>query len=147
MKLKNNNRCVWSKILTLALTWLVFLFSLEGLAQDIPKNKSTQEERLEELEREVKELKEEIRRMKGDKGVIEGKEGKKIEEKEPETVTKMPADVEKKEGKGVLEYLAERVRLGGYGSFRYEYLTAAHEDLNTFTLRRLVLTADARPVD
>src|SRR3989337_2969677 len=149
MKLKNHNRWVWSKILTLALTWLIFPFSLEGLAQDIPKDKSTQEERLEELEKEVRELKEEIRRMKGegDKGVIEGKEGTKIEEKEPETVTKVPAEVKKKEGKGAFEYLAERVRLGGYGSFRYEYLTAAHEDLNTFTLRRLVLTADARPVD
>lgn len=141
---------IWSKVVVLTLTMLVFPFSIDALTEEVTqKKKISQEERLEELEKEVRELKEEIRRMKGegDKGVIEGKEGTKVEEKEPETVTKVPAEVEKKEGKGALEYLAERVRLGGYGSFRYEYLTAAHENFNTFTLRRLVLTADARPVD
>ncbi|HEY7534510.1 MAG TPA: hypothetical protein VH878_01020, partial [Thermodesulfobacteriota bacterium] len=94
--------------------------------------------RLEQLEKQVKELQEEIQRMKG--------EGK-VEEPKPKTALETPPDVEKKEGKGVLEYLADRVKLGGYGSFRYEYLTAAHDDLNTFTFRRLVLTADAKPVD
>jgi len=150
LKIKILSGYISSKVVVLTLTILVFPFSIDALTEEATqKKKISQEERLEELEKEVRELKEEIRRMKGegDKGVIEGKEGTKIEEKEPETVTKVPAEVKKKEGKGAFEYLAERVRLGGYGSFRYEYLTAAHEDLNTFTLRRLVLTADARPVD
>src|SRR3989304_4677991 len=150
LKIKILSGYISSKVVVLTLTILVFPFSIDALTEEgTEKKKISQEERLEELEKEVRELKEEIRRMKGegDKGVTEGKEGTKIEEKEPETVTKVPAEVEKKEVKGALEYLAERVRLGGYGSFRYEYLTAGHEDLNTFTLRRLVLTADARPVD
>ena len=150
MKIKILSGYIWPKVVVLTLTILVFPFSIDALTEEATqKKKISQEERLEELEKEVGELKEEIRRMKGegDKGVTEGKEGTKIEEKEPETVTKVPAEVEKKEGNGAFDYLAERVRVGGYGSFRYEYLTAAHEDLNTFTLRRLVLTADARPVD
>src|SRR3972149_3695265 len=81
---------IWSKVVVLTLTMLVFPFSIDALTEEA---------------------------------------------------------TQKKKSKGALEYLAERVKLGGYGSFRYEYLTAAHEDLNTFTLRRLVLTTDARPVD
>ena len=138
MELKSLRREIWSKIFILTLT--VFIFSSIGFTQEaVPKRESTQEEkRLEQLEKQVKELQEEIQRIK--------EEGK-VEETKPKTTVEVPTEVEKKEGKGVFEYLAERVRLGGYGSFRYEYLTAAHEDLNTFTLRRLVLTADARPVD
>jgi hypothetical protein len=126
----------WSKVLIMLLPALIFCSS-SGLAQEVTQNNiTTQEQRIEELEKQLKELKEEIQRMK------------KEEEAKPKTAeVAPPPEVEKKEGKGVLEYLAERVRVGGYGSFRYEYLTAAHEDLNTFTLRRLVLTTDARPVD
>ncbi|MCI0454409.1 MAG: hypothetical protein L0Y68_05385 [Candidatus Dadabacteria bacterium] len=138
MKSRSLARCIWQKIIVVTLNILLFALPLGGFAQEVaPTNNITpQEQRLEELEKQLKELKEEIQRMK------------KEEEAKPKTVEEAPPpEVEKKDGKGVFEYLADRVKIGGYGSFRYEYLTAGGEDLNTFTLRRLVLTTDVRPVD
>jgi hypothetical protein len=45
-----------------------------------------------------------------------------------------------------VEPLLEKVKLGGYGSFRFEG-NGMEEIKDTFTLRRFVLTTDARPFD
>src|SRR5574341_1079674 len=106
MKLRSFGGYIWQRIIVATLNILLFAMPLGGFAQEVSQqNKTPQEQRLEELEKQLKELKEEIQRMK------------KEEEAKPKTAEEAPPpEVKKKEDKGVLEYLADKVKIGGYGS-------------------------------
>lgn len=78
---------------------------------------------LEELERQVKDLTQEIEKIKAEK-------------EKPEV----------KEEKPLYREVLERVKVGGYGSVRFEANDLKNEE-NTFTFRRFVLTTDASVTD
>lgn len=85
---------------------------------------------LEELEEQVKALNEKIEQVKHEQA-----EQKKAE-----------AEPAKGERRPFYREALERVRVGGYGSIRFESNTL-DEVGNTFTFRRFVLTTDATPAD
>ena len=82
--------------------------------------------RIERLERQIEELRHEVERLKSD----EAEEKARASEAAPSATS--PA----------LATIAERVRIGGYGSIRFEQ-SSADRERTTFTFRRFVLTADA----
>ncbi len=91
------------------------------------------EQRLEQLQQEMRHLKEKIDAQKG---------GQSGQPPAPAAATATPA-AQPQEG---YRPLGEAVRLGGYGSVRFE--TNSLDDApNTFTFRRFVLTGDARIAD
>jgi hypothetical protein len=83
--------------------------------------------RIEELERKVQELEQEIDELRR----------KGAPENAPQAAATEPASA-----RGALEGALERVRIGGYGSVRFEENNADDEH-TTFTFRRFVLTTDA----
>ena len=96
--------------------------------------------RIERLERELQDMKAELQRQKEAQAQAKAQ----AEESAPQR-PKPPAPEQAARGGGVtpaLRELTDRVKVGGYGSFRFE--NSSLEDLkNTFTLRRFVLTTDA----
>ena len=138
----------------------ILVLSPQGFPQE-----STQEERIKEIEKKLEVLTEEIEKMKSDRtgkeriGEIEKKlealtkeveeiKSERVQERARHEEEKEESFSEEKEYEGLLSGLTERVRVGGYGSFRYETFSIGNEDLNnTFTFRRFVLTTDATPVE
>jgi hypothetical protein len=93
-------------------------------------------ERVERLERELRELKVELERRNA------ADAAKQAAEAAPAKATPPAAGGTPMSAGAVVDALRDRVKLGGYGSIRYEGSSLA--DLkNTFTYRRFVLTADA----
>lgn len=118
----------------------------------------TIEQRLERMEREIKELRQELQRRDdadrrrattpapaatppasaaGAPAMAET-----APPAEPEAVAAKPADEKESLIPSALRAVTDRVKLGGYGSFRWE-VNNLQEDPNTFTYRRFVLTTDA----
>ena len=91
-------------------------------AEDLP-------EKIERMEQELQELKRELQQQKE---AQQKAEAERTKEQESATAAESTA----------LRELAERVKIGAYGSFRFEH-SSLDEVKNTFTFRRLVLTTDA----
>jgi hypothetical protein len=91
------------------------------------------DEKIERLEKQVEELRRAIEELKQQRA-----EAPEKTEAEPAPASAAAAPA----AEGTIAALRERIQIGGYGSFRFEGNSAADENL-TFTLRRLVLTADA----
>jgi hypothetical protein len=103
-----------------------------------PAAAESEASKIERLEREVEELKREIREMKSERA---GKPG--TEPAAPvEPSAAAPATPTTAAPSGLVEEVARRVTLGGYGSVRFE-ANSADDTHDTFTFRRFVLTADA----
>ena len=102
---------------------------------------------LEELERQLQEIQKQIREMKEEKQQQDQKirEVEAVQAAQKEEVKKEAAGL-REQARRVSSELAERVKIGGYGSVRFES-NSLKEQSNTFTFRRFVLTADAKPAD
>jgi len=102
---------------------------------------------LDDLERQLQAIQKQIQELKEEKQ----RQDQKIREMEAaqaaqkEEVKKEAASL-REQARRVSSELAERVRIGGYGSVRFEG-NSLKEQSNTFTFRRFVLTADAKPAD
>lgn len=83
------------------------------------------EERLRKIEDELRAVKEELAGVRQESAVSNAK------------VAEMEEEV------GALEGLLQRVKVGGYGSLRYDQSSLGEEE-GTFTFRRLVFTTDAQ---
>jgi len=90
--------------------------------------------KIEKLEQQIQELQRAVTELKKQKAEEDAAEAK--------AKVQPPAVSATTTAEGALAAIRERVQLGGYGSFRFEGNSADDENL-TFTLRRLVLTADA----
>jgi predicted DNA binding CopG/RHH family protein len=102
---------------------------------------------LEDLEKQLQGLQKQIDQMKQDKQ----RQDQKLQEMETaqaaqkEEITRETASL-REQTRRVSSELLDRVRIGGYGSVRFE-TNNLKEHNNTFTFRRFVLTADAKPAD
>src|SRR5262245_43269881 len=113
----------------------------------------TVEQRLERMEREIQELREELRRERAEKAAPAvaapgpAASAPPAAAGTPAEVATAPAPEPGPAAKESLasrayETVTDRVKLGGYGSTRFE--TSTLDDQNTtFTYRRFVLSADA----
>jgi hypothetical protein len=110
-------------------------------------------ERVERMERELQELKTELKRRNDADAAREARdaeaarkaaEAKAAEAATPPATASAAATASERYPKAgaVVDTVLDRVKLGGYGSFRYEGSSLA-EQKNTFTYRRFVLTTDA----
>jgi hypothetical protein len=115
--------------------WQAALVAL--IVASSPALAETKEERLERLEREIDALKHQVEELKREKETPPAPSAEAAPAA-PTAEVARPAS----QGEAALAAIAERVQLGGYGSTRFESDSANGLD-NTFTLRRLVLTADA----
>jgi hypothetical protein len=103
-----------------------------------PAAAESQASKVERLEHEVDELKREIQELKRER-----KEATRPQPVTPEPQAQAPVpSAPPAEEAAAKPGLLERVQIGGYGSVRFEANSARDENA-TFTLRRLVLTADA----
>jgi hypothetical protein len=102
---------------------------------------------LEDLERQLQDLQRQIQQMKEEKQRQDQKlrEVEAVQAAQKEEVKKEAASL-REQARRVSSELAERVKIGGYGSVRFES-NSLKEQSNTFTFRRFVLTADAKPAD
>jgi len=91
-------------------------------------------ERIQRMEQELAEMKQELRRQKEAQERAQAQQQAKDQAKEqaPASVTAASS----------LRELTDRVKVGGYGSFRFEH-SSLDDVNNTFTFRRFVLTTDA----
>jgi hypothetical protein len=99
-------------------------------------------EKMERLERQIDELRQEIQELKKQQAPAPAPAAQAPEAKPPTEQAAATPPSTTSAGGDWKQNLFERVKIGGYGSTRYEYNSATNEN-NTFTLRRLVLTGDA----
>ena len=102
---------------------------------------------LDDLEKQLQEIQKQIQQMKEEKQ----RQDQKLREVEAAQAAqregvKKEAGSLRERSRQVYSELAERVKIGGYGSIRFES-NSLKEASNTFTFRRFVLTADAKPAD
>jgi hypothetical protein len=105
-------------------------------------------ERVERMERELRELKDELhrrdaedaRRRNEDDARRAQDEARRAQEQAERD--KAQAKVVAKDGDSALDTVRDRVKLGAYGSVRYEG-SSLEDQKHTFTFRRFVLTTDA----
>lgn len=104
--------------------WLAAVAALppDARAEDV-------NEKIQRMERELEDLKREVRAQK--------------EEEKPQPTGAVPAVAEEEAGEPFYRELFDRVKIGAYGSFRFEH-NSLDDIRNTFTLRRVVLTTDAQ---
>lgn len=98
------------------------------------------EKKLQDLQKEIQQMKEETQRQDQKLREMEAAQAAQKEEIRQEAASL------REQARRVSSELAERVKLGGYGSVRFEG-NSLKEQSNTFTFRRFVLTADAKPAD
>jgi hypothetical protein len=118
-----------------ALALATLLFTPAAYADDL-------RERVERMEQELRALKEELKRRDGGQALAPAAEAPPPSRAAEPPSEPRPTATAKAEEKPSYRQVLDRVKLGGYGSMRYEAsnLDQAH---STFTLRRFVLTADA----
>jgi hypothetical protein len=131
----NRMRRAWCALLTIALA------VSPAWAESI-------EERLERMEREIQELREELRRERAEKAsapvaapaptVSASGEAPNA----PAAVAEGAVPEKESVATRAFREVTDRVRVGGYGSTRFETSSLANQN-TTFTYRRFVLTADA----
>ncbi|MDE2181320.1 MAG: hypothetical protein KGJ40_10815, partial [candidate division NC10 bacterium] len=102
---------------------------------------------LEDLEKQLQGLQKQIDQMKQEKARQDQKlrEMEAAQAAQQNEFTRETATL-REQTRRVSSELLERVRIGGYGSVRFE-ANNLKEQRNSFTFRRFILTADARPVD
>lgn len=102
---------------------------------------------LEDLEKQLQGLQKQIDDMKQEKQRQDQKlrEMEAAQAAQKEEITRETASL-REQTRRVSSELLDRVRIGGYGSVRFE-TNNLKEQNNTFTFRRFVLTADAKPAD
>ncbi|MDD5560146.1 hypothetical protein [Candidatus Methylomirabilis sp.] len=102
---------------------------------------------LEDLEKQLHGLQKQIDQMKQEKQQQDQKlrEMETAQTAQKEEFTRETATI-REQTRRVSSELLDRVRIGGYGSVRFE-ANSLKEQHNTFTFRRFVLTADAKPAD
>src|SRR5574337_983958 len=102
---------------------------------------------LEDLEKQLHGLQKQIDQMKQEKQQQDQKlhEMEAAQTAQKEEFTRETATI-REQTRRVSSELLDRVRIGGYGSVRFE-ANSLKEQHNTFTYRRFVLTADAKPAD
>lgn len=122
--------------------------ALALLLAGTPVCAETLSERVDRMERELQELKRELRRRdeadrRREAQAAEAAKAAKAPAPTPPTAPPAePAVATAGTGDRTLDAVLDRVRLGGYGSIRYEG-SDLDQQKNTFTFRRFVLTADA----
>lgn len=120
---------------------IIFMVILCSMALYGSATAQTLEDKIRALEQELKELKEELKstvQREKEKASVEPQ----IKASQAEKKVIATDQAEKVETQRY-EELLDRVKIGGYGSFRFE-ANSLNELRNTFTLRRLVLTTDAQ---
>src|SRR5574337_2125856 len=102
---------------------------------------------LEDLEQQLQGLQRQIDQMKQEKQQQDQKlrEMEAAQTAQKEELTRETATI-REQTRRVSSELLDRVRIGGYDSVRFE-ANSLKEQHNTFTFRRFVLTADAKPAD
>ena len=102
---------------------------------------------LEDLEKQLQGLQKQIDEMKQEKQRQDQKlrEVEAAQAAQQEDLTRETATL-REQTRRVSSELLDRVRIGGYGSVRFE-ANNLKEQRNSFTFRRFVLTADAKPAD
>jgi hypothetical protein len=90
-----------------------------------------QDDRIERLEHQIQDLQREVEELKQERG-------QRAEPSPAKTTAEKPDE----RGAETEPSILERVKLGGYGSLRFEH-GSADDTHDTFTFRRFVLTADA----
>jgi hypothetical protein len=118
-----------------ALVLAVLLFTPVAYADDL-------RERVERMEQELRALKDELKRRDAGAAPAAAAPPARTAEPAPAPTQPSPPVTAKADERPSYRQVLDRVKLGGYGSFRYEAsnLDEAH---STFTFRRFVLTADA----
>jgi hypothetical protein len=120
----------------LSIVVFIFLFIMVSALPAVALQATELETKIDDLQRqidELKKLKEEIQDLKANQETS-------ISQLREETALAQTDTM------GRVESLLEKVKLGGYGSVRFEG-NSLEDVKNTFTMRRFVLTADARPFD
>jgi len=112
-------------------------------ARPVPAQDTNLHEKIERMQRQLEEMKRELEAQEQQKsapppGAASGSQAA-AEPPAPAAEPAAPAGIT---ASGVYREITDRVQLGGYGSFRFEH-SGQEMPENTFTLRRLVLTADA----
>lgn len=105
---------------------LVLLFAIGGFTNIRPAGGEDLPERIQRMEEELQQLKQELQEQK--QAQQEAQQAKEQAAKAADT--------------SALGELPERIKIGAYGSFRFEH-SSLDDVKNTFTFRRLVLTGDA----
>ncbi len=102
---------------------------------------------LDELEKQLQDIQKQIQQMKEEKQRQDQKlrDLEAAQAAQKQEIKKEAASL-REQAKRVSSELAERGKIGGYGSVRFES-NSLKEQSNTFTFRRFVLTADAKPAD
>lgn len=130
-------------------TLTVTALLLGGVA--VPVDAETLEQRIDRMERELRELRGELHRRDAADKKREAAAAKAAAEKPVVAAPATPppaappptvATAETSGSGAALNGLLDRVKLGGYGSVRYEG-SSLDDQKHTFTFRRFVLTADA----
>lgn len=98
------------------------------------------EKQLQDLQRQIQQMRDERQRQDQKLREVEAAQAAQQEDLKKETASL------REQARRVSSELAERVKLGGYGSVRFES-NSLKEQSDTFTFRRFVLTADAKPAD
>ena len=102
---------------------------------------------LDDLERQLQDIQKQIQQMKVEKQRQDQRlrEVEAAQTAQKEEVRKEAASL-REQARRVSSELVERVKVGGYGSVRFES-NSLKQQSNTFTFRRFILTADAKPAD
>ena len=128
--------------------WLVVALAMTLVAGHA--GAETLAERVDRMERELRELKAELERRNAADAARDAEAAKKAAEPAAPAAVVPPtetaaAPAEKTptaQARAVIDTVLDRVKLGGYGSFRYEG-SDLEDQKHTFTYRRFVLTTDA----
>jgi hypothetical protein len=118
------------KQVTAAAALAVFLLVPPAGADDL-------RDRVERMEEELRQLKEELRRREGVAPAPTPQAAPP-----PPAAAREEAPPARAEGAPAYQAVLDRVKLGAYGSFRYE-VSSLNDQRSTFTFRRFVLTTDA----
>jgi hypothetical protein len=119
-----------------------------ALAVSVPAGADDLADRIERMERELQEMKRELQRQKAAAPTPAAPAPTTAEAPPPApppVTATAPADAGKpalQDAERVIGAITDRVKIGGYGSMRYE-ASNIDEQHSTFTFRRFVLTADA----
>lgn len=119
---------------------VVLLFADRADAQ----NRTATVSQIEQLQRQMQEQQQQMLRMQQELESLKAQQTKEAEQTKQqlqETVQQVQTEQERSSAQTLS--LLERVKIGGYGSLRYD--NSSLDDLNsTFTFRRFVMTADAK---
>jgi cell division protein FtsB len=140
---------------------ICLLFGLSSFAQQSPSLEQqvnqlselvrAQQEQINSLQKMQTELLEQLKDLRSDRGqtVVESAGAQAVQTPAAEQMTSVPATGSQYPERGI--NIGDRVRVGGYGSVRFETNNIASGNnipsgsAGAFTFRRFVLTTDARP--